>query len=302
MEIDTHVRPGLPPVMALVVGTESKTDNSDALITEAVANARAAELAIVVVGTNSRVESEGFDRKNLALPGRQDDLVRAVVAANPNTIVLVNSGSPVILPWRDEVRAILLTYFAGQEMGDAIVDMLLGRTEPGGRLPTTWAATEADVPVLETAPHNGVVAYDEGIHIGYRAFLKKGTRIAYPFGFGLGYTTWNLAHENTVDFSAGSEADAHLEFTLENTGTRPGKQVVQVYAERPSSVTDRPVKWLVGFSTVSVDAGASARLVIPVSKRSLAYWDGEWVYEPGEFILTAGLSVTDTWATTRVSL
>jgi beta-glucosidase len=301
-EIDTHIRPGLPPSMAIVAGTESKSDDSDAMIAEAVANAATAEVAVVVVGTNSRVESEGFDRKNLSLPGRQDDLVRAVTAVNPNTIVLVNSGSPVLLPWRNEVRAILLTYFAGQEMGDAIVDMLLGRAEPGGRLPTTWAATEADVPVLDTAPKNGVVSYDEGIHIGYRAFLKKGTQIAYPFGFGLGYTSWSLAHENTVNFAAGSEADAHVEFTLKNTGARPGKQVVQVYAERPVSVTDRPVKWLVGFSTVNVDAGGSARIVVPVSKRSLAYWDGEWVYEPGEYTLTAGLSVTDSWATTTVSL
>ena len=302
LEIDTHVRPGLPPAMALIVGTESKTDDSDALIAEAVAHAQAAEVAVVVVGTNASVESEGFDRKNLALPGRQDDLVRAVVAANPNTIVIVNSGSPVILPWRERVRAILLTYFAGQEMGDAIVDMLLGRAEPGGRLPTTWASTEADVPVLDTAPKNGVVRYDEGIHIGYRAFLKKGTAIAYPFGFGLGYTTWNLTLENTIDFPSDGEGDAHIEFTLTNTGNRAGKQVVQVYAERPASVTDRPAKWLVGFSTVNVDAGASARLVVPVTKRSLAYWDGEWVYEPGEFILTAGLSVTDTWATTAVTL
>jgi beta-glucosidase len=195
-----------------------------------------------------------------------------------------------------------LTYFAGQEMGDAIVDMLLGHTEPGGRLPTTWAATEADVPVLDTAPKNGVVSYDEGIHIGYRAFLKKGTAIAYPFGFGLGYTTWNLAHENTIDFAAGSEADAHVELTLTNTGSRPGKQVVQVYAERVHSAVDRPVKWLVGFSTVNVEAGASARIVVPVTKRSLAYWGGEWVYEPGEYTLTVGFSVTDTWAKTTVTL
>lgn len=300
LEIDTHIRPELPPAMALVVGIESLTDDSDAMIAEAVANAKAAEVAVVVVGTNSRVESEGFDRKNLNLPGRQDDLVRAVVAANPNTIVLINAGSPVILPWRDEVRAILLTYFAGQEMGDAVVDMLLGNAEPGGRLPTTWAATEADVPVLDTAPKNGVVSYDEGIHIGYRAFLKKGTQIAYPFGFGLGYTSWNLSLDNTVDFKG--EQDAHVELTLKNTGARPGKQVVQVYAERVTSVTDRPVKWLVGFSTVNVDAGASARIAVPVSKRSLAFWDGEWVYEPGEYTLTVGLSVTDTWATTTVSL
>jgi beta-glucosidase len=302
IEIVTRVRPGLPPAVAVIVGTESKTDDSDALIAEAVTHAKSAEVAIVVVGTNSSVESEGFDRKSLALPGRQDDLVRAVAAANSNTIVIVNSGSPVLVPWRNEVSAILLTYFAGQEMGNAVVDMLTGRAEPGGRLPTTWAATESDAPVLDTAPKNGIVRYDEGIHIGYRGFLKENTEMAYPFGFGLGYTTWDIALENTIDFTRSGDEDARLEFTVTNTGDRRGKQVIQVYASRPDSAVDRPVKWLVGFETVTLDAGATARIVVPVSRRSLAYWDGQWVYEPGVFTLEAGYSLVDTPLVTSVTL
>ena len=302
LEVDIRQKAGERPILALTVGTESLGVDGDAVIADAVAAAKSAEVAVVVVGTNARVESEGFDRSNLALPGRQDDLVRAVAAANSNTIVIVNSGSPVLLPWRNEVSAILLTYFAGQEMGNAIVDMLTGRAEPGGRLPTTWAATEGDVPVLDTAPKNGIVRYDEGIHIGYRGFLTKKTAMAYPFGFGLGYTTWQVALDNTIDFTPAGDKDAHLEFTVTNTGNRRGKQVIQVYASRPISAVDRPVKWLVGFEVVTLDAGAIGRIVIPVPRRSLAYWDSQWVYEPGAFTLEAGFSVTDTPMTTTVSL
>ena len=122
------------------------------------------------------VESEGYDRASLALPGRQDDLVRAVAAANPRTVVLVNAGSPVLMPWRDQVAAVLVGYFGGQEFGHAVADMLLGVAEPGGRLPTTWPAAEADVPVMSTTPTSGALDYAEGIHIGYRAWLKDRRR------------------------------------------------------------------------------------------------------------------------------
>ena len=168
-----------------VFGFETDRSNEQALIAEAVEAAKAAELAIVVVGTNAQVESEGFDRKDLKLPGRQDELVSAVVAANPNTIVIVNSGSPVLMPWRKEVKAVLVSYFGGEQMGNALVDMLTGATEPGGRLPTTWPATEASVPVLNCTPDaNHQIIYEDGIHIGYRAWLKAGAKPAYDFGYG----------------------------------------------------------------------------------------------------------------------
>src|SRR5690606_18788958 len=164
----------------------------------AVAAAREADVAIVVVGTTERVESEGFDRTTLPLPGRQDALVRAVPAANPRTVGVVNAGAPVLLPWRDDVAAVLLSWFGGPDMSHALADVLLGAVEPGGRLPTTWPAAEADVPVLSTTPVDKRLPYTEGIHIGYRAWLRAGTTPAYPFGHGLGYTTW--AYEDvTVD-------------------------------------------------------------------------------------------------------
>ena len=170
----------LANALSFTFGLEPDNSDPDGLIREAVELAAASDVAIVVVGTNSRVESEGFDRSSLALPGRQDDLVRAVATVNPNTIVVVNAGAPVLLPWRDDVAAILLTYFPGQEFGDALVDMLLGEHEPGGRLPTTWPADEASIPVSDVTPVDGKVVYDEGIHIGYRAWLRTRRGVGLP--------------------------------------------------------------------------------------------------------------------------
>lgn len=147
--------------------------DADELIAEAVEAARRADTAVVVVATTERVESEGFDRKNLGLPGRQDELVRAVAAANPNTVVVVNSGSPVELPWRDEVAAVLLSWFPGQEGGAALADVLTGAYEPGGRLPTTWGSL-ADAPVTQVVPQDGELPYTEDLFIGYRAWEKAG--------------------------------------------------------------------------------------------------------------------------------
>src|SRR3954453_12588112 len=178
--------------MALRLGTEPADVDADALIAEAAAAATAAGGARGGGGTNSLVESEGYDRDTLALPGRQDDLVRAVAAANPRTVVLVNAGGPGLLPWRDDVAALLIGWFGGQEFGNAVADVLLGVAEPGGRLPTTWPSTEADVPVLSCTPVDGVVEYAEGIHIGYRAWLKAGATPAYWFGSGQGYTRLEL--------------------------------------------------------------------------------------------------------------
>ena len=186
-EIDLDGRVGIESAaFAFILGFEPNKALGDAMIAEAVENAKTAELAIVVVGTNSAVESEGIDRKSLALPGRQDELVEAVLAVNPNVVVIVNSGSPVILPWRNRVKAILLTYFAGQEMGNALVEILTGAEEPGGRLPTTWAIDESDLPVSNCTPVDGQVVYEEGIHIGYRAWMKANVAPAFNFGFGLG--------------------------------------------------------------------------------------------------------------------
>ncbi len=294
-----HGENTLGDTLSISFGIEPDDSDPESLIAEAVEAARGADVALVVVGTNSRVESEGFDRTTLALPGRQDDLVRAVAAVNPRTVVVVNSGSPVLLPWREDVSAILFTYFGGQEYGNALTDILFGSKEPGGRLPTTWPAAEADVPVINVTPVDGKVHYDEGIHIGYRAWLKAGVTPAYEFGFGLGYTEWALSDAEVSGFGTADAGDsggaesAELTVTVTNVGARDGKHVVQVYASRADSAVDRPVRWLVGFAPVRVAAGESTTVSITVPKRALAYWDDGWQYETGAYTLHVGSSVTD---------
>ena len=276
----------LSGAMSATLGIAPERTDPDELIARAVASAEAAEVAVVVVGTNSKVESEGYDRTSLDLPGRQDDLVRAVVRANPRTIVIVNAGSPVVLPWADEVAAVVQGYFGGQEFGTALAAVLTGAAEPGGRLPTTWPASMADVPVLDVTPTDGVLRYEEGIHVGYRAWLRADTAPAFPFGHGLGYTTWS--------WDAAERDGDDLVVRVTNTGERDGRQVVQVYAERAESAVERPARWLVGFATVDAAPGESVEARVSVPARRLAHWDGAWVTEPGDYTLLAGASVVET--------
>ena len=301
-EVDlTHGHDVLAGALAFQFGTAPEAPDEDALIAEAAHAAAAADAVLVVVGTNSVVESEGYDRESLALPGRQDDLVRAVAAANPRTVVLVNAGAPVLMPWRDEVAAILLGWFGGQEFGNAAADVLLGIAEPGGRLPTTWPAADEDVPVLSTTPIDGVLRYDEDIHIGYRAWLKHDALPAYWFGHGLGYTNIELTHVEVPD-QMRPDSTVTVAVHVENRGPRDGKQVVQVYAEKFDSLVDRPVRWLVGFAPVTVTAGEKARVDVEVSTRLLAHWADGWTYEPGPYRLRVGTTVVDLPLTATVNL
>ncbi len=281
------VESALAGVFSATIGIAPDDSDPEGLIAAAVTAAAASDIAVVVVGTNSKVESEGYDRENLDLPGRQDDLVRAVAAANPRTIVIVNAGSPVALPWADDVAAIVLGYFGGQEFGTAMADILTGANEPGGRLPTTWPESLADVPVTDVTPTDGTLTYEEGIHIGYRAWLNAGTAPAFAFGHGLGYTSWSW------DSAVADDDGYAVAVTVTNAGDRAGKQVVQVYAERAASAVERPVRWLVGFAAVRAEAGETVTASIPIPARRLAYWDDAWVVEPGVYTLRAGASVTD---------
>lgn len=275
----------LSGALSVTLGIAPELTDPEQLIARAVTAAESAEVAIVVVGTNSKVESEGYDRVDLDLPGRQDDLVRAVAATGTPTVVVVNAGSPVVLPWAGDVAAIVQGYFGGQEFGHAIADVLTGAAEPGGRLPTTWPASLDDVPVSEVTPTDGRLVYREGLHIGYRAWLKDAVEPAFPFGHGLGYTTWS--------WGAAQRHDDTVEVTLQNTGGRAGKQVVQVYAEAPDSAIERPGRWLVGFAIVHAQPGQTVTATVSIPSRRLAHWAGEWVVEPGSYTLRVGSSVAE---------
>ncbi|MFI1438096.1 beta-glucosidase H [Streptomyces fructofermentans] len=259
----------------------------DELIAEAVRAARAADTAVVVVATTERVESEGYDRADLRLPGRQDDLVRAVAAANPNTVVVVNSGSPVELPWRDEVAAVLLGWFPGQEGGAALADVLVGAHEPGGRLPTTWGSLD-DAPVVRVTPTDGRLDYDEGVFIGYPAWEKAGRTPSYAFGHGLGYTDWTY---DSIEVTGTT-----VTVRVTNSGERAGREVVQVYLAPAEPDASRPARRLAGFATVEAGPGGSAEAVLELPRRAFETWDGRtgsWTFLKGAYEVLAGRSVAD---------
>jgi beta-glucosidase len=276
------------------------TDDEE--IERAVALAREVEVALVVVGTTSEVESEGFDRGSLSLPGRQDELVRRVAEVNPRTVVVVNAGAPVLMPWADEVAAVLLAWFPGQEFGHALADVLLGLSEPGGRLPMTWPSSEDGLP--STQPVDGRLDYDEGLFIGYRRYDRDGVAPLYAFGHGLGYTTWSFVAIDAPDgVAAGDEVPVTVR--VRNTGTRHGRQVVQLYASRPDSRVPRPVRWLVGFATVDAQAGQDVTATIVVPGRAFADWnvaERGWTVEPGTFGLSAGASCQALFVTTELTI
>jgi len=281
-------------VVSLTLGYGAPIATADDLLAEAETVASAADVAVVVVGTTDEVESEGFDRTTLALPGRQDELVRRVAAVNQRTIVVVNAGSPVELPWADQVAAVLLIWFPGQEAGHAIADVLLGAAEPGGRLPTTWPAAAADSPVLSVTPVDGELRYDEGVFIGYRAFERAGITPRFAFGHGLGYTSWEY-EQLTAD-------GRKVIVTVRNTGSRAGREVVQVYAGPVTPDDERPCRWLAGFATATAEPGETGTVTITLPERAFQIWADGWTTVPGDYLIEAAHSLDDVRRTATITV
>lgn len=289
-----HVKehqPGDDLLVSLQLNVDVTTESEEEGLQRALTAAAAADVAVVVVGTTEEVESEGFDRSSLALPGRQDELVSRIAAVRPETVVVVNAGSPVLMPWRDEVAATLVAWFPGQEFGHALADVLLGEVEPGGALPTTWPLDEA-ASLPSTTPVGGAITYEEGLHIGYRRFLRDETTPAYWFGHGLGYTTWS---HRCVEANA-SLTGAHVWVEVVNTGSRAGRVLVQVYLSRPHSAIERPVRWLAGHAWAQAGPGDVATVSLDIPRRMFAHWDtdiNDWRIEPGAFTVQTGPSAGD---------
>ena len=276
----------------------------DDLITPAVQAAKEADVAIVVVGMNDIWESEGHDRADIALPGEQEELIRAVAAANPKTVVVLNTGAPVSMDWRDDVAGIVQLWYLGQEAGNALADVLTGAVDAGGRLPTTFAKRLEDIPAMLNYPgENGEVFYGEGLFMGYRAFDKTKVEPLYPFGFGLSYTTFSIGPVATSSTTTGSGRGLTVSVPVSNTGDRAGDCVVQLYVRDVESSLVRPDKELKGFKRVHLDAGASTTVEIGLDDRSFAFWDPashDWKVEAGEFELLVGLSAADVRSQTTV--
>ncbi|MCF1598827.1 glycoside hydrolase family 3 protein [Streptomyces muensis] len=283
-------------VVAFTLNHQEPQRDADELIAEAVEAARHADTAVVVVATTDRVESEGFDRTDLTLPGRQDDLVRAVAAVNPHTVVVVNSGSPVELPWREDVAAVLLSWFPGQEGGAALADVLTGAHEPGGRLPTTWGSL-SDAPVTQVTPSAGELPYTEDVFIGYRAWEKEGRTPSYPFGHGLGYTEWT--------YESAKVEGTTVTVGLRNSGERAGREVVQLYLAPGEPDAGRPARWLAGFAGVEAGSGETAEAVIEIPRRAFETWDettNSWTFVKGSYEIQVSRSIADRRVTATINV
>ena len=278
----------------------SKTQESDALLKEAVEVARTSDVALLVCGLNHDYDTESFDRLNMDIPYGQVELIQEVVKANPRTIVVMIAGSPLNMAAVDICSpAIVWAWFNGMEGGNALVDVLSGKVNPSGKMPFTTPVSLDQSPAhaLGNFPGRDLkVNYEEDILVGYRWFDTKGLPVVYPFGYGLSYTTFNYSNLNT-DKKTYDQADTiQATFTLTNTGDREGAEVSQLYVSDPVCSVMRPVKELKGFKKVFLKPGESRRITLDIPVSSLAFYSeaqSQFVVEPGEFILQLGASTSD---------
>jgi beta-glucosidase len=288
LEVDLWPRSVASPILGLRIAA-APPEHDDAF-ERAVAAARQADVAVVVVGSNGAWESEGFDRPDLALPGRQRELVEAVCDANPRTVVVVNAGSPVELPWATRAGAVMMAWYPGEEGADAIADMLVGLAEPSGRLPVSFPHRIEDTPAYGHYPGSeGKVHYDEGVMVGYRHYETVGVAPQFAFGHGLSYTTFEFG-EPAVTQTAGQ---ATLSIEVTNTGARTGAEVVQVYARADAPRVRRPDRELLAFTKVELEPGQRRAVTFELPDRAFAYWDVEqhgWQTDPGRVTLLIGSS------------
>ena len=285
----------------------SKTQESDALLKEAVEVARTSDVALLDCGLNHDYDTESFDRLNMDIPYGQVELIQEVVKANPRTIVIMIAGSPLNMAAVDICSpAIVWAWFNGMEGGNALVDVLSGKVNPSGKMPFTTPVSLDQSPAhaLGNFPGRDLkVNYEEDILVGYRWFDTKGLPVVYPFGYGLSYTTFNYSNLNT-DKKTYDQADTiQATFTLTNTGDREGAEVAQLYVSDPVCSVMRPVKELKGFKKVFLKPGESRRITLDIPVSSLAFYSeaqSQFVVEPGEFILQLGASASD--ITQRISV
>ncbi len=256
-------------------------------VDRAVELARGADLAVLVVGTDDEWESEGYDRETIDLPPGQDELVTRVTDANPRSVVVVNSGSPVGMPWADAAGAVLQAWFAGQEYANGLVDVLLGESDPGGRLPTTLPLRIEHTPAFGNFPgESSEVRYGEGLLIGYRWYEARRLPVRFPFGHGLSYTTFAIGPPRLSSPLLGAGERLRIEVQVTNTGSRRGSEVVQLYVAPPGGgyATPlrrlRPVKELKAFAKVHLEPGESTTVSLELGERAFAYYDVADEYWP----------------------
>jgi beta-glucosidase len=269
-------------------------------IEEAVQAARGSDAAVVIVGLDPESETEGHDRETMDLTGDQADLIRAVAAVQPNTVVVVNAGCVVSMDWADDVPAVLYAWYGGQECGNAIADVLTGTVNPSGKLPTTIPMRYEDNAALPNYPGaGGEVHYKEGVFVGYRHHDSKDIDPRFAFGHGLSYTSFVYGSLD-VEQTGGGSVVASVDVT--NVGDVAGKEVAQLYVSDLQATVPRPPKELKAFQKVALEAGETKTVRFALDSRAFSFWDGEWIVEPGVFDLLVGSSSRDIRARAAVSM
>jgi beta-glucosidase len=296
--------------IGLRLGLVLASDHDKDVLTEAIELAKAADYAIVFTGHEPEWETEGQDQAGFNLPkdGSQDRLVEGIAAANPNTIVVNSTGVAVALPWLDQVRGLLQTWFPGQEAGNSIADVISGAQNPEGHLTCTFPKRLEDCPAYGNFPGEYInrklrVKYAEGVFVGYRHFDRlPADKVNFPFGFGLSYTSFAYSD---IAIREVPEDEYLVSVSVSNTGAVKGATAVQVYVGNASQKPEDPVKVLAGFKKVTLEAGASATIEVPVKARDFAFWSEEerkWVVDAGVYNFSVGRNAGELVATTGVEV
>lgn len=276
---------------------------SEGLRDEAVAAASGADVAVVFLGLPARLESEGYDRDDVDLPAAQLAVLRAVLEANPNVVVVLANGGVVALPFASRVPAILEGWLLGQAGGGATADVLFGVVNPSAKLTETIPLRLADSPAYLDFPGEfSHVRYGEGLFVGYRWYDARDLDVAYPFGHGLSYTTFEYGSPSATILADG---DVDVRVAVTNTGSVSGREVVQLYSSLPAAVTQRPPRELKAFASVALEAGETREVTLRVRRKDLAYWDvrvDSWIVEGGTYTLEVAASSRDIRATVRVEV
>lgn len=259
---------------------------------EAVKAAQEAEIAVVFAGLPDNFESEGYDRKHMNLPDCQNTLIERIASVQKNVVVVLHNGSPVRMPWKEQVKGILEAYLGGEAVGKAVVDLLFGKANPCGRLAETFPERLEDTPCYLTyGKGKDTALYQEGVFVGYRYYTSRNVKAAYPFGYGLSYTTF--AYENlTVDKKEMDDTEIlKVSVNVKNTGDRSGKEVVQLYVQAPGDEVVRPIRELRGFDKIMLEPGEEKTVTFELDMRAFAYWNTQihdWFAEDGIYRILIG--------------
>ena len=277
----------------------------ETLAAAAIKAAETADKAVIFAGLPDSFESEGYDRSHMQLPSCQNRLISEILKVQPNTIVVLHNGSPVELPWRHEVKGILEAYLGGQAGGAAVTRILFGAVNPSGKLAETFPEKLSDNPSYLFFGDGDKVEYREGIYVGYRYYDTKEMPVAYPFGYGLSYTTF--AYSNLrLDKETMTDSDTlHVSFDITNTGSTAGKEIVQLYIRDLTGSTNRPLKELKGFEKVSLEPGETKTVTIELDYRSFAWYStnlGDWYAAGGSYEILIGASSRDIRLLSKVTL